>query len=321
MKKSVYITGISCAILMLFGCIFKIMHWPGASPMIILSVCLFCFWFLPTGLMNSYSSLPLRKMKTLHIVSFIVFSVCMMGVLFKIMHWPGAAVFLLFGLLLPFVVFLPVYLYHTREEEKTGNKNFFGLTLGLTFLAVFGVLLALSVSKQVIQGAVASVSLNEKATKILTKEAKDTEVDKAATELCNYTDELKCMILSAADENMCDGNKTNANYNVSEISSLDNREVVKRVFFSEEGESKAKVLKEKINSFRETVLASKSTSPELSELTKTLFDTGDNDINGVYPQGLTWEQREFNNYSLIFTLDFLSKLQNNVRLVEGEVLN
>src|SRR4051812_12064993 len=111
MKRSVYISGISCAILMLFGCIAKVMHWPGASPMIIISICLFCFWFLPMGLKNNYDLLPVKKMKTLHIVSLIVFAICMMGVLFKVMHWPGASVFLLLGLLLPFVVFLPVYLY------------------------------------------------------------------------------------------------------------------------------------------------------------------------------------------------------------------
>jgi hypothetical protein len=321
MKKSVYITGISCAILMLFGCIFKIMHWPGASPMIVLAVGLFCFWFLPSALMNSYESLPLKKMKTLHIVSFLVFSVCMMGVLFKIMHWPGASVFLLLGLLLPFVIFLPVYLYHTREEEKTGNKNFFGLIIGLTFLAVFGVLLALSVSKQVIQSAVMSVTQNETTTKFHAGEPKDSEVSKVATDLLNYTDELKCMMLSATDANMCDGNKTNASYKADEISGVDNREVVKRVFFSKEEESKAKILKEKVNAFRETVLSTKNISPELAELAKTLFDTGENDVNGVYQSGISWEQREFNNYSLIFTLDFLSKLQNNVRLVEGEVLN
>lgn len=320
MKKSVYITGISCAILMLFGCIFKVMHWPGASPMIVVSVFLFCFWFLPAGLMNNYNLLPLKKMKTLHVVSFIVFLVCMMSVLFKVMHWPGAGMLLLPGVLLPFIVFFPVYLYHTREEEKAGNKNFFGLIIGLIFLAVFGVLLALSNSRQVLHQGVVSVSHNESETALLTTETKDTEVNKAATELFDYTNELKCLVLTAADENMCDGNKTNTNYKPTEISGLDNREAVKRVFFSEEGESKAKILKEKVNVFRETVLSTKNISPELIELTKTLFDTGENDVNGVYPQGLAWEHREFNNYSLIFTLDFLSKLQNNVRLVEGEAL-
>jgi len=150
---------------------------------------------------------------------------------------------------------------------------------------------------------------------------KESEVSKAAAELCSYTEELKCQILSASDAEMCDGNKLNGNYKPENITGADNRQVVRKTFFSEEGEGKAKILKEKVSTFREIVLASKNISPELIELTKTLFDTGENDINSVYPEGLSWEQREFNNYSLIFTLDFLSKLQSNVRLVEAEALN
>ncbi|MBK7667705.1 MAG: hypothetical protein IPJ32_10415 [Sphingobacteriaceae bacterium] len=66
---------------------------------------------------------------------------------------------------------------------------------------------------------------------------------------------------------------------------------MKRCFSREEGESKAKLLKRKVNAFRETVLSTKNISPELAELTKTLFDTSDNDVNGVYQNGMAWEHR------------------------------
>jgi hypothetical protein len=67
------------------------------------------------------------------------------------------------------------------------------------------------------------------------------------------------------------------------------------------------------------VLSAKNITPELAELTKQLFDTNDND---EYEENIPgeWERRELQNYPVIFTLDFLSKLQNNVRLVEGEAL-
>jgi hypothetical protein len=305
---------------MLVGCISKIMHWPGANPMILTSVLLFSFWFLPMGIKNNYDLLPIKKMKTLHIVSFIVFSICMIGVLFKVMHWPGASIFLLLGLLLPFVVFLPVYLYHTRDQEKTGNKNFLALTLGLTFLAVFSVLLSVSISKQVLYQAVISTSINDSETKLFTSQASNTEINKAASELFNYTEELKCMVLTEMDENMCDGNKTNSNYDPYKITNLDNRQIVQKVFFSKEGEPRARVLKEKINAFRETVLSTKSINTELAELAKFLFNTSDEDLSGIYPNGLPWESRALANSSGIFALNFLSKLQSNVRLVEGEAL-
>jgi hypothetical protein len=37
------------------------------------------------------------------------------GALFKIMHWPGAGIFLMVALPFPFLVFLPVYLYVTSR--------------------------------------------------------------------------------------------------------------------------------------------------------------------------------------------------------------
>jgi hypothetical protein len=244
----------------------------------------------------------------------------MMGVLFKVMHWPGASIFLLLGLFLPFVVFLPVYLFHTRDQEKKGNKNFLALTLGLTFLAVFGALLAVSISRQVLYQAVISTSTNDAETKLFISPEKNSEINKAASELFNYTEELKCMVLTAIDENMCDGNKTNSNYDAYKISNLDNRQVVQNIFFSKESAPRVKILKEKIDRFRETVLSSKSVNPELGELTKFLFNTSDEDPSGVYPEGLPWESRALANSTAIFTLDFLSKLQSNVRLVEGEAL-
>lgn len=321
MKRSVYISGISCAVLMLFGSVAKIMHWPGAGVLLVLAVFLFCFFFLPMALKNNYDLLPLKKMKTLHIVSYLVFAFCMMGVLFKVMHWPGAAMFLFIGLLSPFVIFLPVYLYHTREEEKTGNKNFLALVLGLTFLAVFSVFLALSVSRQILSQGVQSVKQYDNDIKAYTRAtSENNEITRSAKEVIEFSNSLKCALLSTAEEkNMCDGYTGNGVYKIEEIVGLDNWHATNRIFLSKEGVERAKFLKQKIEKFRESVLASKNTTPELAELVNALFNTSDTDVTGIYPPGMAWEKREF-NYSLLFMLDFLSKLQSNVRLVEGEAL-
>lgn len=322
MKKSVYISGIVCIITMLLGCMFKVMHWPGASVLLIFSVFLFCFFFLPMGLKNNYESMPIKNYKTLHIIAFIVFFICIMGVLFKVMHWPGASVFLLLGVLLPFVLFFPAYLYSTRDEEKAGNKNFLGIVLGLTFLAVFGVFLALTVSKQVVSSAVTSVNIYENdANYYYSNKERKNLISESADDLYNYMNDLKCQLLNTAGEEMCSGNTPNANYKPEKIAGLDNRDAVRFVFLSEEGPKGSIHLKEKIDTFRNVVLNDKNISPELAELASQLFYTGDEDIYGVFPKGTAWEQREFNNYSVAFMLDFLAKIQSNVRLVEGELIN
>ena len=139
MKKIVYISGIVCANLMLIGALLKALHLPGASVFLMVSILLFCFGFLPISLVSSYKSSVEKKYKSLYIITFVVFSIVLLGALFKILHWPGAGLFLLIGTLLPFVLFLPVYLIYTRNEKSV--VNLMGVIFGMTFLAVFSVLL------------------------------------------------------------------------------------------------------------------------------------------------------------------------------------
>ena len=148
---------------MLFGCMFKVMHWPGASVMIVAAVVLFCLVFLPSAMMHSKREQKEKNRSTLHLVSYIVYAACMISVLFKVMHWPGAGALLFIGVLFPFLVFLPLYLYNTREESKINNKNFLGVMFGLIFLAVFGALLSMTVSKQILGKVVETITNNQEA--------------------------------------------------------------------------------------------------------------------------------------------------------------
>ncbi len=81
--------------------------------------------------------------KWLHFVTFVAFAISLTAALFKIMHWPGAGVLLVFGIPLPFVIFLPVYLYSTRNVKNQSPAYALGVMFGLTFLAVFSVMLSL----------------------------------------------------------------------------------------------------------------------------------------------------------------------------------
>ncbi len=326
MKTSVYYTGIACSILMLVGCMFKIMHWPGANIMILLSVFLFCFAFLPMALMNSYKAQTDGKYKMLHIVAFIVFAFCMMGVLFKVLHWPGASIFLLIGLPLPFVVFLPVYLNATKDEKKEGNKNFLGMMFGLTFLAVFSVLLALTVSKQVLSSAITKLDSNESSisfnTAINSTLNTNEAVKKRSDELCLFIDELKCQLLVATDNSdLCSGNKMNAGNELRHMSQLDNKiDPNSLMTFGEN--NKIQELKSRLQAYNKLLSQSGKMSPELTELCNDIFNVEPiQDSRTTDPSiMISWEEREFSNMQLIFVLDGLSEIQSNIRLVESEIL-
>jgi len=325
MKKSVYLTGITCTILMLLGCMFKIMHWPGASIMLILSVFLFCFYFLPVALVSSYKSQEDGKYKNMHIITYIVFSICVMGVLFKVMHWPGASIFLMVGLPLPFVLFLPAYLYYTKDDKKATTTNFLGIMFGLIFLAVFSVLLALSISKQVLNSAIIKVYSNQQAKdfseSVISNLNDQNNIKKASDELCAYIDDLKCELLSATDNDLCNGSKMASDVSLWQMSGLDNKANPTFVLYGAGNKNKIAELRTKVKAYHETLIATKKMNKDLEGLVNDLFDVnGFRETIEINGERLNWEQKQFSNKQLIFVLDGLSEIQSNVRLVECEYL-
>jgi hypothetical protein len=325
MKKSIYFPGIVCTTLMLFGCMFKIMHWPGANIMLILSVFLFCFYFLPVALIANYKGQESPKNRSLHIVTFVVFFICVMGVLFKVMHWPGAGMLLIISLPLPFVLFLPVYLYSTRNEKKENNINFLGLMFGLTFLAVFSVLLALSISKQVLRNAVTRVYSIEKTRSfseaVLANTKKESNIKQKADELCSFIEKIKEEILGATQGYEFGQERPEPKYNW-ELQHVEDKQVPTNVLFALEKKTKFEELKEKVNDYKTALLVTPNLDPQLAELSKDLFNVDvTRELNrSGHIEDLSWEQREFSNKQLVFVLGALSQIQSNVRIVELEYL-
>ncbi|OFX45348.1 MAG: hypothetical protein A2046_00040 [Bacteroidetes bacterium GWA2_30_7] len=320
MKKLIYISGIVTANLMLFGSMFKVMHWPGANVMLVLSIFIFCFWFLPAALINSYKNQEVKKHKWLYIITFIVFFINLAGALFKIMHWPGAAVFLLIGLPLPFVVFLPVYLYQTRNDKNNSILNFLGIMFGLTFLAVFSVLLALNISKGVLNNIALDTIKKDNDTKIyLAKSlamAEKNGIKQKSAELCDYIDLLKCEIISAAEEIKFENNKLSPDFDIQSINNMDNTDIPEYVLFRKNGVGELSVLKQKIYAYQKDI--QEFENKDLQLLSNSLFDISDKNING---QIYSWEQSKFPSNYLIIAIDVLSRIQRNVRFVESEILS
>ncbi len=139
MKTLAFISGILSANLMMFGSLFKVSHWPYADLLLILAVIVFCFLFLPFALISWYHASE-KKSILLAAVTFVVFFTGVAAMLFKIEHWEYNTLLLMFAIPLPFILFLPVYIYHIRNDKN--DKSFIPVMMGLTFLAVFSVLLA-----------------------------------------------------------------------------------------------------------------------------------------------------------------------------------
>ena len=324
MKKTIYITGIVSVNLMLIGALLKALHQSGSGLVLPFSIFLFCLVFLPLALISSYNSQETKSYKWLYIVTFIVFSFDLFGALFKIQHWPGASLLMLIGIPLPFVLFLPVYLYQTNKNKDKSVINNLAVMFGLTLLAIFSVLLALNVSTSIVDSFTLNCYNNENSAKYNSNKVEKTTnndvVKQKSDELCKYIDDLKYEILTASGKNQYDKARFKDEYNP--INANDKSSSNLPIFKIIDGKSKVIVLKSMIGEYGELISKSEKVSNELKTLTNNLFDV--NSISGQNINGETqttkWEEQEFPNMSLIMVLEVLSRIQSNIRFVETEYM-
>ena len=317
MKKLIYISGIVSANLMLLGSICKVQHWPGAGILLTLSIFLFCFIFLPFALLSSYKNSSPRKYKSLYIITFIVFAIVFVGALFKVQHWPGSQYFLVIGVPLPFVLFLPVYLIQTRKEKNYSIVNFMGIMFGMVFVAVFSALLALNVSWNILKNFENQFNYNQNmVSNVYTEKgnnSKNENILQKSEELCAFIESLKSQMLKVTE------NGIDKNLN-SGINQLDNSAVPSFVLYNDDKNSNLDELKNKITIFKKGVIASDIASDELKELSKLLFETESTILSEKYGD-ITWENKEFIDFKLIIVLDALTRLESNVKFIESELVS
>ena len=106
MKKSIYILGVISLSITLLATIFKVMHLAGAGVLLIAGLGGLTFVFLPLAFAKLLKSTDDKLLKFVFTAAYISFTVDFIGMLFKILHWPGAGLFLIVGIPLPFILFL-----------------------------------------------------------------------------------------------------------------------------------------------------------------------------------------------------------------------
>ena len=148
MKQKIYILGVVTALIVFMGAIFKVNHLPGAGVLLTLGLITLVVLFLPLALVNHYKSEESRQNLSLYIVTWLTCFVIFVSMLFKIMHWPLAGLFLTIALPFPYVVFLPVFIGVTSKNKNFNINNTVFVLLLLALNSVFSGLLALNVTKE-----------------------------------------------------------------------------------------------------------------------------------------------------------------------------
>lgn len=111
MKKTMIISGIASAAGFIAATIFKFNHWPGTGVLFVLSFAIFALLFLPLMFVLKMKENPEKRNKLVLVLGMLLGVTAVVGVMFKIMHWPGASIMMystLFGLVF---VYVPIYFF------------------------------------------------------------------------------------------------------------------------------------------------------------------------------------------------------------------
>lgn len=124
MKKMMKTTGLIAPVLLGFGSLFKIFHWPGAGIILVLGFFVLCFFFLPTSIYILYKETKSKKNVITYLSGFLAASIYSAGVLFKVMHFPFGGELLFTGIIIALFIFLPaLFVVKLKGIDKSQEKN------------------------------------------------------------------------------------------------------------------------------------------------------------------------------------------------------
>jgi hypothetical protein len=119
MKKIMIYSGTLSVAGFIAGSIFKIMHWPGASAILLLSMLNISLIFLPLLFILKTREVSAMKDKLMIAIGTIFGILFSISSLFKIFHWPGANLMWLFALGILMFVFIPIYFFSGIRTPET----------------------------------------------------------------------------------------------------------------------------------------------------------------------------------------------------------
>ena len=115
------------------GMLFKMMHWPGANIMLIISI---------IGLSFALVEFAFSIRKSVHAILPLLYSITLFFVLFRILHWPEPP-YVLYGSYFVFAILAPVLLFLRSYKLKNTEPNLIShfMVLGalsfILFLVIF----------------------------------------------------------------------------------------------------------------------------------------------------------------------------------------
>ncbi|MFN3342021.1 MAG: sulfite exporter TauE/SafE family protein [Flavobacteriales bacterium] len=161
MKKIMFFSGITSTLGILIGALLKFLHLPGAAILLVLGIAIFTVVFLPIMFTLKFRESKHRRERSILMLAVPMCLLIVTGVLFKVMHWPGANVMTQGSMFFTIFVFIPIYLITgLRNADSKVNT----LTTSILMLAGAGLtmsMLTVMKSKAVIQKEIRTIERSD----------------------------------------------------------------------------------------------------------------------------------------------------------------
>ncbi|HVN57602.1 MAG TPA: hypothetical protein VMT63_04840 [Bacteroidales bacterium] len=142
-----YISAFITALLFICGTLFKIQHWPFAGMMLTVAAACGVFCLVPSLLFSKLKDNQEPKKRLLYILGAVGLIFYILGLLFKLQHWPAATIMMVLGLIFLAIIVFPWYTFITWKEEQATNAKFIFMVIGLIAIVVPAALVTLSLQR------------------------------------------------------------------------------------------------------------------------------------------------------------------------------
>ncbi len=326
-KKQVatYIIAFVGGIIFMTSVLFKVMHWPYAQLLFTPGLAILTFVLIPLIIIQRIGSLKMNK--TVFLVGLISMMIILWGILFKMMHWPGAGVLLVAGGTLLVLAFVPLfYIIEVRKSESLRIDFLFGI-IAISHFIIFSFLLSLTASSGILidfnyqdnSFRARANYLHENNTSILEVNKPEivTQFVNMADSIYNELEEIKLKVVrthyEVSEEEAFLLNKKN--------SAIYNGDNLNRWLLSDYNANSPLIqLKDDIEKFCEVYEIIMVDSLGQESFINQLFSTEKRAV-GINGDLKSWEDYYFKNRQPMVALNTLSFWQYNIRLAENKMLS
>lgn len=336
MKKFLIVFGYIVISFISLGTLFKLQHWPGSGLMLLMGLFLLSIIFLPVFFIQRMIEKKTALNIIVNILALFTTSTIFLGVMFKVMHWFGGGLMLVFGTTL--FVFPTMILYVIQQFKEYDRKfsEFWRTVILSVIVSVFFFVYGLNYSKNIlltylkIEDATIKTNANLKDyNNFILDEIRQNSnnneyystaiiINVRTLELYQHIEELKKQLIIRTE-----GGETDGIGNHWNIQAKDNYDIPTH-FIGNSGSIEGENLWNKLNLLKKTITEEIHNLPieNKKEVIDSLGDFGiETELNPIMNEGMnTWQERMFYNTPIVGTLALLSGIQNEILNAEFKAL-